>query len=381
MSCHRRCPHGDFVADNFPPCFAVPAAFFVLGLALLNYVAGCTANGKLKAARARVADVEELTRRFEEADVAMHGALAPDDIVALLNDLDPPVILSTSELRAAVLQLDTNRDGHIQLDELVHWYSARQDEDSAPISFKWKLATGGPASLRVLSFAAGLFYATSGAIGIVTEILDRSHDTDNRDTFILHAILDVYIVLLGLFVAALESRVTTCGGTNVTLAVARQARLFNRVWGRGFFYQFLGFVALSQWSTAEIVNIVSGFTMLGVGVVNVVVGAFAARALHGVGSVSRKAAEEQFRAADADGNGVLDVGELSTLLDGLGVRLTRPQLEAAFVEIDVDGSGEIALNEWIVWTQGDAASSFAEAVAASEEHDDEMATQKTPLLR
>lgn len=359
--------------------FNIGAGFYVLVLALLNYATGCRASAKLSAAASNIASEEDLRRRFEEADVAMHGALAPEDVVQLLSHLDPPTTLSENELRAAVLAMDSSRDGEIQVEEIVSWWAASSNARektaaSKRASAEWTLATGGPKSLRFVSFCAGLFLSVGGFIGFWTELTSVSHEAGNRNVFLLHTVLDVYVVLGGLLVALLESRATVFG-VNVTFEIARSARIINRVWGRGLFYQFLGFVALSQWRVQELTNILSGFVMLGIGVLNAVIGAYTASKLAQVG-MTAEAAEAKFREHDANGDGVLDTTEFEAVVRSMGVTLSRHQLEAAFFEVDTDGSGKIDLVEFVVWTQGDVPQNAAEAVVQGSGAPD----SRTPLL-
>jgi calcium-binding protein CML len=53
-----------------------------------------------------------------------------------------------------------------------------------------------------------------------------------------------------------------------------------------------------------------------------------------------------FLAADADGNGELDVGELATVLVGLGIELDALQLRLFRDDIDANGDGAISLAEF-----------------------------------
>jgi len=58
---------------------------------------------------------------------------------------------------------------------------------------------------------------------------------------------------------------------------------------------------------------------------------------------------DRFDGVDADGNGAIDEAEMGRLLDALGVGYTDAQVRAAFTSIDVNGSGQIELEEFRAW--------------------------------
>ena len=117
---------------------------------------------------------------------------------------------------------------------------------------------------------------------------------------------------------------------------------------------FLGTLAMSQWTVEELGTVIAGASIFGIGLLNAVVGITAHLALGDIGSISVEKAKEEFRRADADGNGFLDSDELVNLMNNLGVQLSRHQLESAFCQIDEDGNDQISLNEFLRWTQGNA---------------------------
>eukprot|EP01043_Picozoa_sp_COSAG02_P089885 COSAG02_NODE_26810_length_623_cov_180.240458_1_plen_203_part_01 len=63
-----------------------------------------------------------------------------------------------------------------------------------------------------------------------------------------------------------------------------------------------------------------------------------------------KSAKEWFALIDADGSGVIDEQELANLYKkARGEKLKKKELKAAMVEMDMDGSGEIGLDEFESW--------------------------------
>jgi len=63
--------------------------------------------------------------------------------------------------------------------------------------------------------------------------------------------------------------------------------------------------------------------------------------------------KQEFDAYDQDRSGCIDRGELKGLLEKLGEELTDEELDAAFKELDADGSGEIEFFEFVEWFTSD----------------------------
>jgi len=353
--------------DGWTEMLNIAAGCFSIAVGVLYRITGVWARRSLQHAAASIASEEELRRVFAEANVSMSGALEPEDVVALLAALQPPTLLTDNELRAALLVMDTNHDSAISLEELVGWWTdtkatvalaadaTAQDSDGEQANHKNKMyhATAGHGLLRVVSTAAGLGLTVAAFIGFWVELTVVSSKGWNQGNFVLKAFVDAMLVFFGLVVVLLEAR-ATCGGVNMTLYISEHVRFLNFVWGRGFFYMFLGTLAMSQSAAEEPGTVLAGASIFGVRLANAVVGIAAHRALGGIGAISVEQAEAAFLRADADGNGYLDSDELVHLLHHLGVQLSRHQLESAFCQIDADGNDEITLHEFLRWTQGDA---------------------------
>jgi len=58
---------------------------------------------------------------------------------------------------------------------------------------------------------------------------------------------------------------------------------------------------------------------------------------------------DRFERVDADGNGRIDESEMARLLDELGAGFSDAQVHSAFTSIDVNGSGQIELEEFRAW--------------------------------
>lgn len=83
---------------------------------------------------------------------------------------------------------------------------------------------------------------------------------------------------------------------------------------------------------------------------------FATRATRKKGGAPSKAdlaaleadARRAFLAADTDGDGTLDVGEMRTLAQSMGVHAGE-ELQTAIEQMDGDGDGEISVEEFVQW--------------------------------
>lgn len=65
--------------------------------------------------------------------------------------------------------------------------------------------------------------------------------------------------------------------------------------------------------------------------------------------MSQDPVKDRFVRVDVDGNGKIDEAEMARLLDDLGLGYSDAQVHAAFTSIDVNGSGQIELEEFRAW--------------------------------
>ncbi|HEX3775439.1 MAG TPA: EF-hand domain-containing protein [Polyangiaceae bacterium] len=61
------------------------------------------------------------------------------------------------------------------------------------------------------------------------------------------------------------------------------------------------------------------------------------------------ALRERYAGYDRDGDGYIDFGEFSALLDELGLGYSETQTRAAFDSLDVDKNGQIDFGEFKIW--------------------------------
>jgi Ca2+-binding EF-hand superfamily protein len=63
--------------------------------------------------------------------------------------------------------------------------------------------------------------------------------------------------------------------------------------------------------------------------------------------------QEAFALADLDGDGQLSLDELKTLLNGIGADMSDAEVRTGFAEIDSDGDQSIDCAEFIAWWTSD----------------------------
>jgi hypothetical protein len=121
-------------------------------------------------------------------------------VEVLLQGLDPPLLLSPAEAYAALLELDRDHNGSLDLDELLAWWAAGKpnaggggDSSSSSSSSNSSSSSGGRAvepwiyvapwhgggwlgGLRAASLVAGALFAIGGAVGVGTEAGQISAD-------------------------------------------------------------------------------------------------------------------------------------------------------------------------------------------------------------
>jgi len=90
---------------------------------IFTVIAGLLAERKLKSARTHLGNINEVREAFDAADEFGEGKLSPDGIVELLNNLEPPTILTKAELMAAINLMDTDHNGYVETAEFLDWYT------------------------------------------------------------------------------------------------------------------------------------------------------------------------------------------------------------------------------------------------------------------
>lgn len=68
-----------------------------------------------------------------------------------------------------------------------------------------------------------------------------------------------------------------------------------------------------------------------------------------MGEKKNEELKENFDYFDRDGDGKIDFGEFSELMDALGAELKAEEARLGFASIDEDGSGHIDFVEFCTW--------------------------------
>jgi len=318
-------------------------------------------------------------------------------------------MLSKNELHIALLQLDQDNDGTISFPELQNWWTGSSAHANIPVQEStnplqqqqqqqqqqgtfptttiteasddletalhpgsvdvatqrnYARATSGAGWLRCTTLiVVVLFTLTSFSMIFVELFWASTQENAKRGIWFFQAMLQVVLTSMGMLCVVLEGRVRL-GETNCTVVIARNARLLNRVWGRGVYYLFLATmccgVGTMQERVEDTATIVAGILLLIWSIVNIVFGCMAQVAMSSVGEISVEQAQSEFHLADEDGNGWLDLTELHGLLEKLNVHLGRTQLESAYIQIDADGDGKITEREFVAWTQREEVTNLVE---------------------
>ncbi len=137
--------------------------------------------------------------------------------------------------------------------------------------------------------------------------------------------------------------------------VQKEAKFLSRMWGRGLFLMLFSTFVLTSIDVEfgkETFGNIGGFLLLGVGVFSFIVGVSTEKILKARSHLSYEVALAAFEMADADKNGVLDSAEFPNVIAQLGIgNLSRFQLEAAYMSMDLDGDGTISKAEFLEWSQ------------------------------
>lgn len=183
-----------------------------------------------------------------------------------------------------------------------------------------KQAREGDRSLRFLAFVGGVACTLVGLLELTTRLA--------RLAF-LEAIIDVYIVLLGCVVIALEGRDVFLS-KGIVQSINKHALFLTFLWGRGALYFVCGTLQLTQ---IDIFTLIVGGYMCFVGILYIVVGNTTAKKLRAIGVRKSLFSEEilrsKFRAADVGGDG-LTLVEFRDLCQDLDLDLAGREVEATF---------------------------------------------------
>jgi hypothetical protein len=179
----------------------------------------------------------------------------------------------------------------------------------------------GPLTFRMLGFCGGLAMIGSNLISI----LDRLFSFNFAG-----ALIAVYGTMFGCIIALLEAPGPISG--RIKAGIHYYAGFLQFTWGRGALYFFVGTL---QASNINILDWCVGGFMIFVGVTAMLVGMAAARDLrllkHSL--QTEEQLKDEWKRSDADGNGYLDVKELTNFINAARVEMTRNEVAAIFLAL------------------------------------------------
>jgi len=199
-------------------------------------------------------------------------------------------------------------------------------------------------NFRILAFAGGLSMVSTSGLSVALCVIHFMP---------LKLLIYTYTLLFGLLICILEGHFIKSD----TLRDLRQSAtegmpILRHLWGRGAFYMVSGSLQMSHTSP---MNVFSGFYLVGVGFVYVIMGIYTRRRLRKLKKSLKdeRCLKRHFKRFDRDGDGVLDMDEFGAFVANMtGEDLDEDDLEAAFGVIDKSGNGYVTLDEFKRWWSG-----------------------------
>ena len=202
--------------------------------------------------------------------------------------------------------------------------------------------------MRALSFVCGVLLLFSAVFGFVMDLFSGQFSA---------FMISFWLILFSLLIIVTEAKVKAFENF-AGPALRSYMQIFSTVEGRGVWLCLVGLLAmslLSKGSWQNFLSFTSGLISVLVGLTSIVMGKIAARKAR---ELREKLHDEEnvraeFKAADRDGNGTLDVEELGELCQKLGSQMGQNQLEMTLRTLDDDGNGGIDIDEFLKWFRGE----------------------------
>jgi hypothetical protein len=202
----------------------------------------------------------------------------------------------------------------------------------------------GDHSLKLLALIGGFACVVVGVLELVSRFLRLD---------IVGALIDCYIIVLGLIVIVLEGKNKLLSARFVE-RIHKYALFLKFLWGRGVLYFVVGTLQLYQ---IDLLNLISGGYMCFVGVLYILVGRRTANKLKTLKKYiySEDTLRTKYQEANIEGDG-LNLSQFRGLCFNLGLDVTRRETEAAFDYISTKSNGDKLSYEdfqaW--WNESDA---------------------------
>lgn len=154
--------------------------------------------------------------------------------------------------------------------------------------------------------------------------------------------------MFGVVIALLELPTALPGSKRFQSGIRYYAKFLEFTWGRGALFVFVGTLQVANWNLLD--WIVGGF-MIAVGIIAIAGGVSASRELKLVKFSLKDEAmlKRKWQEHDSDGNGTLDVKELTAFVADADVPMSRNEVAAAFLSLDKNFDEKIAYEELYSW--------------------------------
>lgn len=199
----------------------------------------------------------------------------------------------------------------------------------------------GSMSLRLMALLGGVAMIVVSSLGILGDIL----------TFRWVAVIfQVYALAFGGVMLVLESGQQLSCFKRVEAGLFKQALFLRYVWGRGLIYFFAGTLMISL---GNFFDLVVGLYVCLVGLIFIAVGRTAAKKLSDLrrSALSTSDLQEKFAMADTEGTGSLSLDQFRLLINGLGMDLTKREVESTFV---LFGVNRVTYDQFMQWWNNEA---------------------------
>lgn len=184
-----------------------------------------------------------------------------------------------------------------------------------------KAHADGPFTFRILGLMGGLAMIVSNGIAI----LDRFFSFNFAG-----AMIAVYGVFFGIIIVLLEGPFPF--KDRIQGGIRFHAKFLEFTWGRGALYFFVGTLQVSNWNMLDWA--VGGF-MIFVGITAIGAGIASARDLKLLkfSLTDENVLKEKFTAHDTNGDGKLDVKELTEFIRNSGIEMSRNEVAAVYLAL------------------------------------------------
>ena len=204
-----------------------------------------------------------------------------------------------------------------------------------------QMANDGDFSVRLFALLGGIALLVNSSLGFVGKILSLKF---------VGAIIEFYVFVMGIAIIILENK-------KIPMPRSFEHNLFKYclflkyIWGRGILYFVVGTLDIS---TGGIISLAIGSFMCFVGIMYVYVGRQASRKLAEIrtNKFSEGTLRAEFNEADTNRSGTINIDQFKMVTKNLNMDLNRRELEAAFLQIDVDDKGSVDFKQFLVWWKG-----------------------------